>query len=112
MRAALLNTPRSQEEWLRWSFHHRGSHDLIRSTIRQQNSVNLSDYIIDPISFQQPHGWLENNTQLHTDMNGVLGKPGVDLEDLDFQNDHQLRAWIYLHYQEHLTAETTLGICS
>ena len=112
MLAALLNTPKSAEDWNRYTFHHRTSHDLIRRAIASQRNVNLASYLIDPMAFQHPEQWLETKQQLHTEMNATLGKPGVDLGDLDIKNESQLRSWIFLHYQEHFTAEQTLGVAS
>ena len=54
MLAALLNTPKSAEDWNRYTFHHRTSHDLIRRAIASQRNVNLASYLIDPMAFQHP----------------------------------------------------------
>lgn len=112
MLAALLNMPKTAEDWNRYTFHHRSSHDLIRKAIASQRGTNLQSYLIDPMAFQHPEQWLETNQQLHTEMNDVLAKPGVDLEEVDIKDERQLRAWLFLHYQEHLTAEQTLGVAS
>jgi hypothetical protein len=110
MLPAIANTPQTNDEWTRWSFDHRDSHDRIRAAILKQNGVNLSDYQIDPINPNSTTDFLQNNSQLHGDMNGVLGLQSADLQDVDLGDQKQLQAWIQLHYLEHYYAETKLGI--
>jgi hypothetical protein len=112
MLALLLNMPQSQEEWARWSFHHRQSHNAIRLAIRSQLSIDLPEYIIDPISSVAPNQFLAANQHAHTDMNGALGRQGSNIQDVDMTNERALRAWIYSHWLEHNTAEDTLRIGS
>lgn len=110
MLAALLNIPRTNEEWQRYSFDHRDSHDRIRAAISQKHGVSLTDYQIDPINPESVQQFLQNNASLHTDMNGVLKTQSSDLEDADLSNERELQAWVRLHYQEHLNAELVLEI--
>jgi len=112
MLSLLLSRPRTVEEWNRWSLHHKNSHDQIRAAIKSAGGRDLQPYFIDPISLTETKSWLEANQQLHVDMNGQLGIPGSDLQDLDFNDDHQTAAWIYLHWQEHNVAENRLRIGS
>ena len=112
MLALLLVPPRSPQDWSHWSFHHRASHDAIRKAIRDQLSVTLPEYVIDPIPNAAPRNFLENNQSAHTDMNDALNRPASDLENVDFTDEGQLRAWIYLHWQEHNVAENALHIGS
>ena len=112
MLAMILNVPRSPEDWERWAFHHRQSHDAIRRAILAKANIDLPDYVLYPIADFAPKNFLENNTSAHTDMNTVINRPGSDLEDVDFSDQRQLQAWIYLHWQEHNVAENVLGIGS
>lgn len=112
MLPVLFNLPRNADDWNRWSFHHRKSHDVIRYALRKQQNANLADFIIDPIPLKVPKQFLESNQQLHTDFNKTLGTPGSDLEDVDFNDQHALQAWIYLHALEHQVAERTLKVAS
>jgi hypothetical protein len=107
---ALENLPQTQDEWNRFSWDHRDSHDRIRAAIKAQYSVNLSDYQIDPINPNFTNDFLQNNSQLHSDMNGILGLQSADLQDADLGDPKQLQAWIQLHYLEHLYAELKLEI--
>jgi hypothetical protein len=110
--ALLLNRPRNAEDWTRWSFHHRASHDAIVRAVQNTFSVTLPTRIIDPINFEYPKLFLEANQQNHQDMDNLLGVQSADLEDVDLNDERQLQSWIYLHWQEHQTAETRLGIAS
>jgi hypothetical protein len=110
MIAALLNNPKTDAEWDIWSYHHRISHDSIRAAILAQKSIDLPDYLIDPVDKNNIPRWLDNNSELHQDMDAALGVQSVDLEDVDFNNENQKVAWLYQHWQEHQTAELALGI--
>lgn len=112
MLALLLNTPRSAEDWNRWSLHHRISHDVIRLAIAQQLKVNLPEYLLEPIPLHEPKIFLQRNASAHTDMNGALGTQGSDILDVNLTEQRELQAWIYLHYLEHLTAEQRLNVAS
>lgn len=110
MLANLLNVPTSDAEWQIWSFSHRDSHVRIRQAIQTQKGVVLPDYQLDPIFPQDMQGWLQRNSQTHNDMDGALGAQGTDLLDVDFNDEKQVQAWMFSHYQEHFTAEQALGI--
>ena len=110
MLPALENVPRSPEDWNRWSFDHRDSHSRIRNAILQKYGLNLTDYQIDPINPDNMTQFLQNNSNLHDDMNSALGLPGDDLQDADLSNSKELEAWVKLHYREHYFAEQKLGV--
>lgn len=112
MLPVLLNVPASKEDWDRWSFHHRTSHDLINKAIFSDQAVLLPDFILDPIDLEEPKLFIEANQLAHSSMNNALLLPGSDLEQVDLDDQRQLQAWIFLHYQEHRTAERRLGIAS
>ena len=110
MLAVLLNIPRTRSDWDLFSFHHRDSHREIREAIQKAGGPNLPDYYLDPINPTRFGDFLENNSQSHIDMNGALQLPSVDLQDVDIRKENQLRAWIWLHYQEHYNAQAKLRI--
>jgi hypothetical protein len=110
MIAVLLESPRTPEQWLRWSYHHRDSHTRIRQAIQKQKNVNLVEYQLDPIFDQDLQGFLQRNSQSHGDMLSILGIQSEDLLDVDFKDERQAQAWIQLHYYDHFNAETALGI--
>jgi hypothetical protein len=107
---ALENIPKTQDQWNRWSFDHRDSHNRIRAAILKQNGINLTDYQIDPIDPNNTTQFLQNNASLHGDMNSVLKLQSSDLEDVNFGSEPELEAWIRIHYQEHQYAELKLQV--
>lgn len=62
--------------------------------------VNLAEYQLYPINFQQFQNFLENNSQAHDDFNSVLGLQSSDIEELDPKDLNKLQEWIYLNYKE------------
>ena len=110
MRAVLYEAPHNPEEWLRWSFPHRNSHDNIRASIAANGGARLADYPVDPIRGPQLGDFLQYNSQLHSDMNSALGLQSEDLLSVDFNEDAQRLAWIQVHAREHESAELALGI--
>lgn len=110
MLPALEDIPHNSFEWNRWSFDHRDSHDRIRAAILKQFGVSLTDYQIDPIDPNNITQFLQNNSSLHGDMNGVLKLQSNDLEDVNLGDEKQLEAWVRLHWQEHTYAELKLQV--
>ena len=56
--------------------------------------------------------FLQNNSELHSDMNAILGLNGIDLLDVNLSDDRQKTAWMQYHFLEHQNAEAKLGIGS
>jgi len=112
MLAAVLNIPHSNEDWSWWSWNHRLSHDKIRAGILKQYNTNLADYQIDPMDPLNIQEFLQNNAQLHSDMNGVLKLFGIDLLDANLSQENQKIAWLNYHFYEHFWAEGKLGVGS
>lgn len=110
MLAALLNIPHTQEDWSHFSFDHRDSHARIRDAILKKYGTNLTDYQIEPMNPTDMQNFLDNNAQLHNDMNSVLGLQGINLEVVDLSKDNEKASWISFHYLEHYYAEQKLGI--
>ena len=112
MQAFLWNVPKESTSWTEWSFHHKMSHDAIRQGIAAKGGPLLTDYQIDPISPADMPSWLQRNSQLHIDMNSVLGLQSADLQDVDLSDERQLVAFIALHAQQHRDAEAAAGVAS
>lgn len=110
MLAYLLNAPRTSEEWSVWSYAHRDQHDQIRQAIQARTGINLTEYQLDPIILDDLPDFLNNNQRTHNDMNGVLKAQGSDLSQADLTDPNQEQAWIWLHYQEHVTAADILHL--
>lgn len=109
MLPALNNIPHSSEDWAHWSWHHRDSHDRIRKAIGKTLNVSLGDYQVEPINPNDLTDFLQNNSQLHDDMNSALGLQSTNLQDANLQDEHEMAAWIKSHAQEHYYAEAKLG---
>lgn len=109
----LMTAPTDDIGWGQWSYAHRDQHKLILQAIQKKYGVNLNEYLIDPIDWQNPESfenWLNLNQQYHDDMNSILGLQGSNLQQLDPKDKNQFQAWIYLHRREHESAANKLGI--
>src|SRR5260221_14781159 len=106
----LSQVPQTPGDWAIWSFSHKTDHDEIREKIQASGGPNLVQYQLDPIPTVDFPNWLRRNQQSHIDFTEALGQQNSDLSSLDPTNRAQLAAWIYSHYQEHLSAHPTLGV--
>jgi hypothetical protein len=95
----LLNVPTTPREWTRWSFSHAQVHIAIRQALAALGAPT-GDYILDPINPGAIEEWLSRVQQTHTEMNGPLGLQSSDLTGVDFNDEAQTVAWIYLNWQE------------
>lgn len=109
MLPGLSNIPHTDEEWKLWAWDHRDSHNRIRRAILSTYGVSLTDYQVEPINPNDMTSFLQNNSNLHDDMNSVLELQSSDLQDANLQEPRELDAWIKLHSQEHYYAEAKLG---
>lgn len=114
MISVLFEAPTTQQEWQRWSLHHAISHDAIREAIFKQQTLDLTRYILDPFPTNKRdlEFWLLQNQLAHADISSATNVLSQDLSSCDFTNRNQLVAWIYLHWQAHVSAEAALGIGS
>jgi hypothetical protein len=110
MLAVLLNPPRTEPEWLRFSFNHSQDHLEIIQAIRAQKNVSLNQYPIEPMSLQDLGGFLIRHAQYHQDFNGTLGLPANDLTQVDPKDPASVDFWIFQNFQEHQTARAVLKI--
>ena len=108
--AALLNSPKTADDWAVWSYAHRDQHLLIRNAIQSAYGINLNVYVLDPINLQDFNDFLNNNQIAHNDFTGVLGITNNDLSQVDFKDANQEESWIFLHFQEHYDAANKLRI--
>ena len=102
--------PPGDAGWAEYWFQHFQDHLEIIQAIRSQSGNQLTEYMIYPWLDSDKEGLLERHQQYHEDMNSVLRLNGNDLSAVDFKKDPEVKAWIYLNYQEHLAARTALGI--
>lgn len=62
--------------------------------------VNLVEYQLYPINFDNFNDFLTNNSQAHDDFNSVLGLQSSDIQELDPKDRNKLENWIFLNYNE------------
>lgn len=106
----LINVPKNQTDWELFAFANRDQIFAIRQAILARNGINLTEYELYPIDFNNFEAWLQRNQQSHEDFNSVLGLQSSDIESVDPKDEKQLAAWIYLQYQELFSASSVLGI--
>lgn len=108
----LLNVPKSKSDWDNWSLNHMLEHQKIIQAIASQSNGNIQliQYQLDPIDFQNPTYFLERHQQTHLDMDSALGLQSADLQDVDLKDDKQLQSFIYINWIEHFSANQTLAI--
>jgi hypothetical protein len=108
----LLEPPRTAEDWQRWGWHHRISHQAIRSGVLTKTGKHLTDYILEPINLGDLATFFQRNGQSHIDEAGVLGTTLFDLQEVDVRNEANFRAFVYLHWQAHTAEEQAAGVHS
>lgn len=106
----LINVPKNNTDWENFSFANRDQITAIRQAILAQKGVNLTEYELYPINFDNFVEWLEKKQQSHEDFNAALGLQSSDIESVDPKDEKQLTAWIYLQYQELFSASSALKI--
>jgi hypothetical protein len=109
MISALINVPKSSADWTLWSFNHALIHQQIRTALANLG-VATGDYVLDPINPKDVQEWLLRVQQAHSEMNAALGLQSNDLTGVDFSNQAQTAAWIYLNWQEDNAAAAALQI--
>ena len=109
MLAALANTPQSAEDWLRFSWDNRDSHNAIRAAIATKGGPNLQDLVIDPLDLNDWSGWLLRHALTHEQMDSALGVQSTDFSVLDLNDQQAVANWHSLHALEHYTAEQLSG---
>lgn len=67
-------------------------------------------FILDPISLSDPKQFLLDHQLSHNAINAALGTQGNDLQDLDFNNHAEVRAWVELDFTEHQTWMLVTGV--
>lgn len=70
----------------------------------------LTSYILDPVNLQDSRQFLQDHQLAHNAINGALGTAGNDLQDVDWNDEEQLRAWLDLNWTEHQTWQQVTAI--
>lgn len=106
----LLSVPKTSQDWWSWSFNHAQDHIDIIQAIKGKTNVNLTQYQLDPINFDDIEGWEFRHLQTHIDMDNALGIQSADIGDFDINDPQSLEQFISNNWQEHNNAHQTLGI--
>lgn len=111
MLAVLSEVPVTPEDWTIWSFHHQLSHRAIIDAIFARDQIKLFDYSLDPLPPPDKLDiFLSQNQLSHQQINSILNTGAPDLSTVDLADVRQRTAWINIHYQLHLAAETALRL--
>jgi hypothetical protein len=106
----LVALPDGPGGWEEFWFNHYQDHIDIVQQIHKISGISLTIYDIYPWLGSNKDGIFEQHQQFHNDMDQILGIPGSDLSDIDFEKPNEVKSWIYLNYEEHLNAHMALGI--
>ena len=106
----LIRNPQTEQEMHLWSWAHRVEHTNIRQRVQALTTINLREFVLEPINFADMRDWLEDHQQMHADMTSVTRVQSNDLERVDWNDPKQRAAWIELHYKEHFDVNTVLGL--
>lgn len=108
--ATLFNIPKTRQDWLEFSFSNQDSHNKIAIAIFQKYGISIQGYPLDPIPWFELQTWARNHQQWHNDQNAILGIGGADLTIGNLDRQDEIANFIRLHGNEHLLAETQLGV--
>lgn len=108
--AQILHIPEGESGLDFWSFHHDQQHRQIVQALNVRFNLNLSTYVLYPISQHDIQGWLLRHQQAHNDMDAALNYNGADLSSLEFDDPRKMRLFEWLNFQEHQNAALQLGL--
>jgi len=93
-----------------WTFANYQHHLAILGGLKRKFNQDFILYRLWPAPENVIQGFLDQHQQQHNDMNAALGLPSRDLNTVDFSNDKQRDAWMWLHFLEHLNVAKALGV--
>jgi len=110
--AQLFNIPVTSEQRAEWVFANASSHNSIVDAILAQKGQNLTRFSLDPLNPTNIQDFLLGHQFMHDQMDQVLGIGGNDYTSFD-PNDPSAVDYLWQqHANEHILAETQLGISS
>lgn len=108
--ADLYNIPSTDEERAFWGFAHMAHHRDINRRIYELVKIALPEYILDQIDPNDVGQWEYQHQIMHDNQNQLLNIAGQDLTGVDWKNQNELAAWIFLNADEHVQASNILRI--
>lgn len=106
--ASLANIPASPETWAQFNFAHAAHHRDINRLIFIATNIALPEFILDPVDIENPGVFSFQHQTMHNNQNSILGITGLDLTDVNWQDDAQKAIWFWLNFQEHYQASGKL----
>jgi hypothetical protein len=112
----LFSLPNTAEDWLQFSFANADSHIKIAAAIQKKYGRLIPTFPLDPVPWLDFDRriinpvWLYNHQQAHDLQDGILGIQGADYTAGDLNRRDELDNFTRLHGNEHLLAETMLGV--
>lgn len=107
--ADLFNIPSTNTEMAAWSFQHMAHHRLINAAIQQTYSIDLPEYILDPVNLADPQAFLNQHQEMHNNTDRLFNISGFDLTDVDWSDPGQRAGWIFLNAQLHVAEADATG---
>lgn len=94
-----------------WSWANLAHHRAISAEIARTRQTQIQEFRVWPIpsSDLDLDNWLTQHQQWHDAINGVLGVPGVDLQNVDLSEKEQRDNWFYIHFLQHRAWAQALG---
>lgn len=107
--ATLLYPPPTKRGMDEWAYANVQHHRALNSAILRRRNISIGETQIWPIRQDSFQDFLRQHQQWHDALNGALGVAGVDLQNVDFTNDKERDAWIWLHFNSHRNYAEALG---
>ena len=104
--ANLFSVPRNQREAGMWSFSHMDHHRNMIRVVQAQFGITLPEYAIDPFGNDVAYV----HQQMHNDLDPIIGVSGYDLTEVNWKDQNQRAAWIYLNATLHQQEGAILGV--
>jgi hypothetical protein len=107
----LYKTPETDDDWRSWTFNHAALHYNVIGAVAQQKSTILVQFMLDPMSRDDPGLWLYRHQVMHNQVNAVLQtKLDYDLLAFDWEDPDQLAMWLQQNGDEHQQWSQILGV--
>lgn len=107
--AMLLYPPPTDRGPEEWSYHNLQHHQAVSDAIYAQRGVRVTATNIYPMRGDNLMSWARAHQEWHDAINGILGVPGVDLQNVDWEQREEIDAFFWLHFNQHRAWAQTLG---
>lgn len=108
--ANLANVPNSAQSWNEYSFALQATLRDINQRIYANQSVNLPNFILDPLNVSDPSAQLFQLQEMMDGINSTLGLSGFNYISVDLNNEGQLASWVFLLFSNIKQAADKVGV--